>query len=58
MLINAFLEWSKGWLYFGWLLLPAKGVYFEVPILCSMAESIIQPEPFPKDFCIFDIIVA
>ena len=23
-----------------------------------MTESIIQPEPFPKDFCIFYIIVV
>ena len=22
-----------------------------------MTESIIQPEPFPEDFCVFDIIV-
>ena len=23
-----------------------------------MTESVIQPEPFPKDFCMFDIIVV
>ena len=23
-----------------------------------MGESTIQPEPFPKDFCMFDIIVV
>ena len=36
----------------------AKGLYFERLILCSMTESIIQPEPFPKDFCICDVIVV
>ena len=35
----------------------AKTLYFEILKLCSLTESIIQPEPFPKDFSIFDITV-
>ena len=38
-------------------MLPAKGLYFEILILWSLTESVIQPEPFPKNFCIVDIIV-
>ena len=37
---------------------PAKGSYFEILILWSMPESIIQSKPFPKDFSIFDICVV
>ena len=41
------------------LLLPAKGLYFEILIVIawSMTESIIYPERFPKDFYMFDIIL-
>ena len=37
------------------MLPPLKGLYFEVLIQCSMTESITQPEPFPIDFCMFEI---
>ena len=37
---------------------PAKGLYFEIPILRSMTESMIQTENFPKEFRMFDIIVG
>ena len=37
---------------------PGQGLYFEILILQSMTESIIHPEPFPKDFCMLDIIVV
>ena len=40
------------------MLLPAKGLYFEILIVRSMTESIIQPEPFPKDFGMFVIIAV
>ena len=33
------------------------GLYFELLTLRSMTESIIQSEPFPKDFCMFNITV-
>ena len=33
------------------------GLYFEILIAWYTTESIIQPEPSPNDFCIFDIIV-
>ena len=39
-------------------LLLAKGLYFETSILSSMNESILQTQSFPRDFCMFDIIVA
>ena len=39
-------------------LLPAKVLYFEILILWLMTESIIQHEPFPKYFLIFDIILV
>ena len=32
------------------------GLCFQILILFSLTESIIQPKPFPKDFCMFDII--
>ena len=52
-----FLLWSN---LFGNLLqlLLAKGLDFAILILGYMNESIIQPEPFPKHFCMFDIIVV
>ena len=33
----------------------AKRLYFKILKLCSLTESIIQPEPFSKDFCMFDL---
>ena len=50
ILIKAFLGWSNssGNLIY---LLPGKGSYFEILIVWSMTESIIQPESFPKDLC-------
>ena len=50
ILINPFLEWSNS---FGDLIpiLPAKRLYLGILIVWSMTESIIQPEPFPKDLC-------
>ena len=39
-------------------LLPAKVLYFEILTGWSMTESIAQPEAFPKDICIFVIIVV
>ena len=39
-------------------LVPAKGLYFEILIFCSMAELIIQSKPFCKDFGMFDLIVV
>ena len=39
-------------------LFPAKGLYFEIIIEWSMTESIIHPEPFPEDYCMFDITVV
>ena len=38
-------------------LLSPKGLYFEILILCSMTESIIQPESFLKDSYVFNITV-
>ena len=29
-------------------LLPSKGLYFEILLLWSMTESIIQPDSFPR----------
>ena len=57
MLIDVFLGWSNS---FGNLitLLSGKVLYFKILILRSMTESIIQPEPFPKYFCMFYIIVV
>ena len=57
ILIQPFLGWSNS---FGNLiyLLPAKALYLEILILCSMAESVIQPEPFPKYFCMFDLAIV
>ena len=34
-------------------MLLAKGLYLEILIVWSLTDSIIQPEPFPKDFCMF-----
>ena len=50
ILIKAFLGWSNssGNLIY---LLPGKGSYFEILIVWSMTEPIIQPESFPKDLC-------
>ena len=31
-----------------------KGLYFQILIVWSMTKSIFSPEPFPKEFCIFD----
>ena len=31
-------------------------MYYEILILESKTESAIQPKPFPRDFCMFDII--
>ena len=33
-------------------------LYFEILILWSITESIIQPERFPKNFCMFDVLVV
>ena len=49
ILINPFLGWSNSFGKF-MELLPAKGLYFEILLLCSMTESVIQPETFPKSF--------
>ena len=38
-------------------MVPAKELYFEILILWSMTETIIKPEPFPEDFCMFVIIL-
>ena len=38
-------------------MLLAKGLYFEILILLYLAESIIQPEPCVRYFCMFDIIL-
>ena len=56
MLINPFLRWSNS---LGNLiqLLPVVILCFEILMLWSMTESVIEPEPFPKDFCVFDSIV-
>ena len=39
-------------------MLLAKGLYLEILIVWSMTDSVIQPEPFPKDFCMFVTIVV
>ena len=39
-------------------LLLTKGLYFEILIVWLLAEWIIQAEPFPKDFCMFFIIIV
>ena len=56
ILIKPFLGWSNS---FSNLieLLPAKGLYFEIRIVWWITESIIQPEPFPKNFSMCFIIV-
>lgn len=36
-------------------MLQVKVFYFEKLTLRSVSESIIQPERYAKDFCIFDI---
>ena len=56
MIIKPFLEWSNSFANLIQLL-PAKRSYFEILILLSMTESIIQPEPCSRDFCMFDIKV-
>ena len=38
--------------------ISAKGLYFEIVIVWSVTESIIHPEPFPKDFCMFVIVAV
>ena len=57
VLINPFRGWSNS---FGNLvqLHPGKRLYFEILIVWLMTESIIQPEPFHKHLCIFDIICS
>ena len=56
ILINPFLGWFNSLDNFIELL-PAKGLYFEILIVWLMTEKIIQPKTFPKDFCMFVIIV-
>ena len=38
-------------------MLPLEGLYFEILIFGPTTESITQPKPFIRDFCVFDIIV-
>ena len=57
ILIKPSLGWSNSSGNFTELL-PVNGLYFGILMLWSMTESIIQPEPFAKDFSMFDITVV
>ena len=52
LFVKSFLRKSKSFGNLIWFL-PAKGLYFEVLIVWSMTQSIIQPDPFSIVFCIF-----
>ena len=56
ILINHFLAWCNPFINFT-LMHPGNRLYFEVLIVWSMNQSIIQPEPCPKEFCMFVVIV-
>ena len=55
ILINLILGWSLVILYKCFQL---KDYTFQILIVLWMTESIIYPQRFPKDFCIFGIIVV
>ena len=36
----------------------SQKLYFQILIVWSMTEPVIQPEPIPEDFYMFDITVV